>query len=111
MSWQHTGVVEDKCSLHPATQTAITLQGNVFAIEQVTVPAGSFTTHKMSRNETLEDGNFHKVSDRTCWWEPELGIDVKCVTSATVTNKASGSKRSVVQTEVLGSYSKQKLAR
>jgi len=111
MSWQDTGFVEDKCSLNPATQTAFAFKGNVSAIEQVNVPAGSFTTHKVNRNEIIEDGNFRKVSDRTCWWEPELGIDVKCITSVTLANKTSGGNRTVVQTEVLRGYSKQKLAR
>lgn len=111
MNWQHTGVLEEKCSLNPAAQTAIAVKGSVSAIEPVTVPAGSFTTHKVLRNETIEDGNLRKDTERTCWWEPELGVDVKCVANVTLTNKASGAKRAVIQTEVLEGYSKQKLGR
>jgi hypothetical protein len=111
MSWQHSSVVQATCSSGSAPQVAIEFKDDVGAIEQVTVPAGTFTTFKISRHETADDGNFRTVFDRTCWWEPDLGVDVKCVTNATVTDKASDKKRVVVQTEALLGYSKQKLGR
>jgi hypothetical protein len=111
MNWQYSGVVQAQCSFNPATQTSIEFKDSVLAIEQVTVPAGIFMAHKISRNETDEDGNFRTVADRICWWEPDLGIDVKCVSNITRTNKLTGASRAATQTEVLEGYSKQKLAR
>lgn len=111
MNWQYSGIVQIQCSLEPATQIAIEFKDSVLAIEQVTVPAGTFTAHKISRNQTDEDGNFRTVADRVCWWEPDLGTDVKCVSNITRTNKMTGAGRAVTQTKVLEGYSKQRLAR
>ncbi|WP_426320711.1 hypothetical protein [Pseudoduganella sp. R-43] len=111
MNWQYSGVVQAQCSFNPATQTSIEFKDSVLAIEQVTVPAGVFMAHKISRNETDEDGNFRTVADRICWWETDLGIDVKCVSNITRTNKLTGASRAATQTEVLEGYAKQKLAR
>lgn len=47
--------------------------------------------------------------ENTCWWEPDLGIEVKCVREQTVTQ---GSFKDVYRdTTELQGYSNQKLAR
>jgi hypothetical protein len=111
MSWQASGIVEGRCSLSPASQHSFGFKDKVFAMEQVTVPAGTFNALKVVQNGIEEDGNLRQASEQTCWWEPDLGIDVKCVTNLTVTSKATGETRTRVVTESMLGYSKQKLAR
>lgn len=111
MSWETSGIVQSKCSLDPAMQHTFAFKDKVSAMEQVTVPAGTFNALKVGRNATEEDGNFRQVSEQNCWWEPELGTDVKCVTNFTSTNKTTGESRTKVVTESLLGYSKQRLAR
>lgn len=111
MSRQDSGIVQAKCGLEPATQRTFDHKDKVFPMEQVTVPAGTFNALKVVRNGIEEDGNFRQVAEQTCWWEPELGIDVKCVTNITTSNKATGDSRSRVDTESMLGYSKQKAGR
>ena len=111
MSTQTAGIVQGKCSNNPAEQHSYDFKDKVFPMEQVTVPAGIFNVLKVVRNGIEEDGNVRQVTEQTCWWEPDLGIDVKCVTNFTNTNKTTGESRSRVDTETLQGYSKQKLAR
>lgn len=112
MNWQYAGFVQTtKCVQELPMQLTADVKDSVGAMEPVTVEAGSFNALKVTRSETNEDGNYRTASERTCWWEPELGIDVKCVNNLTVTNKATGEKRSRVETENLVGYSNQKLAR
>jgi hypothetical protein len=111
MSWQSSGIIQSKCSLDAATQRTFAIQDNVLPMEQVTVPAGTFNVLKVVRNATEEDSNLIQRTEQTCWWEPDLGIEVKCASTFTNTNKSTGavSVRSGMQT--LRGYSKQKLGR
>jgi hypothetical protein len=111
MSWQSSGTILSKCASEPVTQDMFGYKDSVFPLEQVTVPAGAFNAFKVVRSATEEYGNTIQRSERTCWWEPDLGIDVKCVTDYTTTDKTTGAIRMSTETESLFGYSKQKLGR
>lgn len=111
MNWQSSGIIQSKCGLGAAMQRSFVFKDNIFPMERVTVPAGAFNAFKIVRNANEEDSNQRQVGERTCWWEPDLGIDVKCVSNFTVTDKTTGASRVSVETDSLLGYSKQKLGR
>lgn len=111
MNWEYSGVGSAKCSNTAAAQTTLGYKDSAVALEQVTVPAGTFNTIKVNRGATEEDDNFIYVAERSCWWEPELGIEVKCALNETVTNKTTGVKTPKTETRELQGYSNQKLGR
>ena len=111
MTWQSSGTVQIRCTHDPAAQRTFEFKDQVLPMELVTVPAGTFNALKVVRNASEEDGNFRQASEQTCWWEPDMGIDIKCVTNFTLTNKTTGESRSRVENESLFGYSNQKLAR
>lgn len=111
MNSQYSGVVQTKCGQDPATQATLSHTDTVGALEAVTVPAGTFNAFKVTRRGNNEDGNSRFVGERTCWWDPEMGMEVKCVINSTTTNKASGQSRTTEETVTLQGYSNQKLAR
>lgn len=112
MNWQYAGLTQTtRCEHELAVQVTADIKDSVLAMDSVVVEAGAFNALKVTRSETSEDGNFRTDTERTCWWEPDLGIDVKCVANVTVTNKATGEKRSRVETESLVGFSNQRLAR
>jgi hypothetical protein len=111
MSWQSSGTIQTQCTLAPAAQRTFDYKDKMFGMEQVSVPAGIFNALKVVRNGVEEDGNQRRVAEQTCWWEPELGIDVKCVTNFTITDKTTGETRTRVDTESMLGYSNQRVAR
>lgn len=111
MSWQSSGIIQSKCSLDPVTQKTFAVQESILPMEQVTVPAGTFNALKVLQSSTEEDGNFIQRTEQTCWWEPDLGVEVKCTATFTNTNKSTGAISVRVGTQSLRGYSKQKLAR
>ena len=111
MNWEYSGVGSAKCSDEAAVQTTLSYKDNAVALELVTVPAGTFNTIKVNRNGVEEDDKVNYAIERSCWWEPALGVEVKCVTNETVTNKATGVKSARTETWELQGYSTQKLGR
>lgn len=111
MSWQYSGAVVKNCSTSGSTQTAVEIRDSAIAQELVTVAAGTFNTIKVTRNSSEKDDNSTVVVERNCWWEPDLGIEVKCVTSSTKTITATSATISHKESwEMLG-YSNQRLVR
>jgi hypothetical protein len=111
---QYAGVDSTKCS-GPSTAiplpVAVSFTDRADAMEQVTVPAGTFNAIKVSRTGTAESNADIETQERTCWWEPDLGIEVKCTSKTVRSWKPSGpSFRKTETLELLG-YSNKKLAR
>ncbi len=111
MNWQFSGVVTDSCSPDVPTQTTVEIKDSAVAQESVTVAAGTFNTIKVTRNSSEKNNVSTVVMERNCWWEPNLGIEVKCVSTSTKTSSASGVSISQKESwEMLG-YANQQLAR
>lgn len=111
MNWEYSGVGSAKCSNEAAVQTTLRHRDTAVALEQVTVAAGTFNTIKVNRSAVEEDDNFSYAAERSCWWEPDLGIEVKCATNETITNKTTGVKTPRYETRELQGYSTQQLGR
>lgn len=111
MNWQYSAVVTNNCQPEPSSQTAVEIKDSAVAQETVTVAAGTFSTIKITRNSSEKSVVSTVVTERNCWWEPELGIEVKCVANSTKTITATGATISQKDSwEMLG-YANQKLAR
>lgn len=111
MSWQHTGIIESQCGTGAIRQTTIDYKSTVGGLEQVTVPAGTFNAFKVTRNSTSESATATTVGERTCWWEPDLGAEVKCSTKFVRTVKATGTIQNMQVSYELQGFAVQKLAR
>ncbi|WP_057247173.1 MULTISPECIES: hypothetical protein [unclassified Duganella] len=111
MNWQYSIVVSNNCSPQAPTQAAVEIKDSAVAQETVTVAAGTFNTIKVIRNSSEKSSTSTIVTERNCWWEPELGVEVKCVSNSTKTITATGAASSQKETwEMLG-YANQKLSR
>lgn len=109
---QYSSVQTAQCS-GPGTSPPETVNfiDSAEAMEQVTVAAGTFNAIKVSRTSTTGNDIAKTTLERTCWWEPDLGIEVKCNSKTTMTWMPTGpSFRSTEALELLG-YSNKKLAR
>jgi len=109
---QYAGVDSAKCS-GPGTSPpeTVTFTDTAGAMEQVTVAAGTFNAIKVSRSSISESDIAKITLERTCWWEPDLGVEVKCNSTNTMSWKPTGpSFRHTESLELLG-YSNKKLAR
>lgn len=111
MKWEYSGVGSSKCTNESATQATIAYKDAALALEQVTVPAGTFNTINVNRSAVEEDVDYSYATERNCWWEPDLGVEVKCMVSETVTSKTTGVKTSRTEIRELRGYSNQKLGR
>jgi hypothetical protein len=111
MKWEYSGVGSSKCSTEAATQTTLANQNAAVAQEQVTVAAGTFNTIKVSRSAVEDSDRTRYTAERSCWWEPELGVEVKCVANQSSTDKTTGVKSVSSQAWELQGYSNQKLSR
>jgi len=111
MNWQYSGVASTKCSAEAAVQTSINFKDSATAQEQVTVAAGTFNTIKVSRSAVEDSDSITYTAERSCWWEPDLGTEVKCVLNQSSTDKKTGVKTASSQAWELQGYSNQKLAR
>ncbi|WP_426336859.1 hypothetical protein ACN9MY_04300 [Pseudoduganella sp. R-31] len=110
MNWQHAGVYETNCGFEPE-QSTLEFKDVVGALERVTVPAGTFNALKITRNHTSNSATWTAVRERTCWWEPELGVEVKCIANTARTKKATGEKTSYADTYELQAFSNRALGR
>jgi len=110
-NWKYVGANTTKCSLSTNAQTTqIEADDSAVAEEEITVTAGTFKTIKVTDNETQKYADVVDQFERTCWWEPELGIEVKCTIKWTST--APGMPKTVaLQTRELYAYSNQKTGR
>ncbi len=110
-SWQYSGRIESKCALNPATVQTDELNAKAVAEESITVPAGTFNTIKITQSEQLRDDAFLYSMEQSCWWEPNLGVEVKCVINTTLTETGTSRKEVSVNTRELQGYANQALAR
>lgn len=108
---QYTGTMVSDCPPSAQTQMALELKDSATITESVTVPAGTFNAIKLVRNASEKDSTSTVVTERTCWWDPGLEIEVKCVSNATKTVNATGAAISTTDSWELAGYSNQKLAR
>lgn len=67
----------------------LALKGKVLGQETVTVAAGTFSTIKYSSTLTRTRPTSTLVTERTCWADPDSGINVKCTTVTTSTVPAT----------------------
>jgi hypothetical protein len=111
MKWEYSGVASSKCTDEAAVQTTLAYKDAALAQEQVTVPAGTFNTIKVSRSSAEDNVKISYTAERTCWWEPDMGVEVKCLLNETAIDKSSGVKSSRTETRELQGYSNQKLGR
>jgi hypothetical protein len=80
---------EQRMTIHAAKRTiAYKLTQKVEAIEDVTVPAGTFRTFKVSTTTSLGDENL-------VWFSPELGIFVKVSNRRTAKHPQGPGTRSI----------------
>lgn len=112
LSWQHAGTIETKCGTSNPRQSTVDYKNTVGgALEQVSVPAGTFSAFKVTRNSSSEGTTSTTVTERNCWWEPNLGVELKCVATTVSTNKTTGAKRTITYNQELHGFANQKLAR
>lgn len=111
-NWKYSGLTSASCqAADQISPVSVTFEDSVSAQEQVTVPAGTFNAFKVTRTETDETDARTVTRKRTCWWERELGVEVKCIDNTTAMWKSNGVKFSKEATDELMGYSNQKLAR
>ncbi|WP_156410011.1 hypothetical protein [Duganella sp. Root198D2] len=110
MNWQHAGAFDTNCGAGPV-QSTLEFKDTVGALEPVSVPAGTFNAFKVTRSSTSINETWTSVRERTCWWEPELGVEVKCLTNMVRTKKATGEKTNYADSFELQSFSNRKLGR
>jgi len=111
MSWQHTGLFEYQCGTSTIKQTTMDYKNTVGNLEQVTVAAGTFSAFKVTLNSTSESTTTTSVGERSCWWAPELGAEVKCSAKIARTVKATGAIKNMEVSYELQGFAVQKLAR
>lgn len=109
---QYAGVDSSKCS-GPGTSPpeAVSFTDNAGAMEQVAVAAGIFNAIKVSRTSISETDSSKTTVEHTCWWEPDLGIEVKCNSQTTLSWKPTGPSFSRTDSLELLGYSNKKLGR
>lgn len=111
-NWKYSGVTSADCVGYGAgLPTTIAFEDSVAAQEPVTVPAGTFNAFKVTRNGTMETHARKDIRKRTCWWESELRVEVKCIDETSSLSKLDGRTSSDVKTDELMGYSNQKFAR
>lgn len=111
MKWEYSGVASSKCTDEAAEQTTLGYKDAALAQEQVTVPAGAFSTIKVSRSAAEDNAKASYTAERTCWWEPDMGVEVKCILNETSTDKSNGVKSSRTSSWEMQGYANQKLGR
>ncbi|HEY0589987.1 MAG TPA: hypothetical protein VGD52_27935 [Pseudoduganella sp.] len=108
MSWEHKGTVTNSCD---GWKYNLEAKDSALAMESVTVAAGTFNAIKVSRTSSQSLPDAKLDIERTCWWEPELGVEVKCVSNEATTNFKLGTTNTVKRTREMLGYYNQKLQR
>jgi hypothetical protein len=89
----------------PAT-TAISLSGQALAVEQVTIPLGTFSAFKYAQTTQASDAGGNTTTNETCWISTATGQPLQCTTTfSTVQPGQSAVVASGSTTSVLDAYS------
>ena len=90
---------------------------SIVAMEQISVPAGTFNALKIQTTINFTESNDSQLTggpagtasykiDETCWWSPELGVNIKCTDSYTYTGSTPKGYVTTV-TDQISAYRKQ----
>lgn len=78
----------------------VTASGRVLALEEVTVPAGAYMSHRAERTAVATGPTFGSTeSTQTCWYATANGVALRCILTAAQTPVGASAPTSITTTE------------
>jgi hypothetical protein len=109
-SWDVTTKSTSVCS-GTTTETQFAAKYTAVALESLTLPIGTFQALKVVGNWTSESNTSSRKGERTCWFDPELNVELKCEGTSTATSKLTGKVTNSTSAMELQGYSSAKARR
>ncbi|MCE3265226.1 MAG: hypothetical protein K0R43_4305 [Pseudoduganella sp.] len=72
------------------TETQYSIKYTVVAQESLTLPIGTFNALKVVSSTTSETPTSTAKREITCWFDPQLNVELKCEGASTRTSKSTG---------------------
>ena len=78
----------------------VTASGRVLALEEVTVPAGAYMSHRTERTAVATGPTFGSAeSTQTCWYAAANGVALRCILTTAQTPVGASAPTSITTTE------------